>query len=179
MEGFLFLEPVSAPRVAAPISGDLDPATQTRSVSKKGKCAGLTRRDCLQLGLGTLVGGGLASVLRARDQAVEPKRQARSCILIWMDGGPTHYETFDPKPRAPVEIRGELKPIATSVPGIQISELFPRLARCADQYCIVKSVTHYQDASILAEVSKNLGEAMVGRNAARMPEGEKLAVRGW
>jgi pyridoxal 5'-phosphate synthase pdxS subunit len=44
---------------------------------------------------------------------------------------------------------------------------------------IVKSVTHYQDASILAEVSKNLGEAMVGRNAAHMPEGEKLAVRGW
>src|SRR2546421_293363 len=66
-------------------------------------CAGVTRRDCLRLGLGTLVGGGLAHALRLRAAAPASAKpiQAKGCILIWLDGGPTHYETFDPKPNAP------------------------------------------------------------------------------
>jgi hypothetical protein len=68
--------------------------------------------------------------------------RARRCILLFLTGGPPQHDTWDPKPDAPAEIRGELRPIATSVAGIQISELFPRLARRADKYCIVRSVTH-------------------------------------
>src|SRR4051812_47493968 len=100
-------------------------------------CAGLTRRDCLQLGLGVLAGGGLAHAFRLRAAAAGPGAAqpslatAKSCIFIWLDGGPTHYETFDPKPEAPAEIRGQFKPIATSVPGIQVSEHLKRLAAIA------------------------------------------------
>ncbi|RMF36788.1 MAG: DUF1501 domain-containing protein, partial [Planctomycetota bacterium] len=60
-------------------------------------CEGVCRRDCLRLGLGGLIAGGLSSALRARDSRQTPSpRQADACILIWMDGGPSHYETFDP-----------------------------------------------------------------------------------
>lgn len=111
-------------------------------------CAGMTRRDCLQLGLGALLGGGLAHAMRLRasagDTGAKPALQARSCILIWMDGGPTHYETFDPKPGAPSEIRGEFKPLATKVPGIQISEHLPKLAASADKLALVRSIRHDQ-----------------------------------
>ena len=96
-------------------------------------CAGMTRRDCLQLGLGALMGGGLASVLRARESGAgraKPKAST-SCILIWMDGGPTHYETFDPKPGAPAEIRGEFKTAATRIRGVHFSEHMVRLAGIA------------------------------------------------
>ena len=64
-------------------------------------CEGATRRDCLRLGMGGLLGGGLVGALRATASGAAtggPRRQATSCILIGMDGGPTHYETFDPKP---------------------------------------------------------------------------------
>ena len=75
-------------------------------------CEGVSRRDCLQLGLGGLLAGGLSGALRATaDESSSTPRQATSCILVWMDGGPTHYETFDPKPDAPLEIRGEYEPI--------------------------------------------------------------------
>ncbi|HKB01017.1 MAG TPA: DUF1501 domain-containing protein [Gemmataceae bacterium] len=70
--------------------------------------------------------------------------QAKSCILIWMDGGPSHYETFDPKPNAPAEIRGEFKPIPSKVAGIQFSEQMSRLAGIADQLAVVRSIRHDQ-----------------------------------
>src|SRR5436309_8278904 len=110
-------------------------------------CAGMTRRDCLQLGLGTLLGGGLASALRAR--ADEPpgslrRSAAKACILIWQDGGPTHYEMFDPKPNAPAELRGEFKPIPTSVPGVQFSEHMTKLAKLLDRFAVVRSIRHDQ-----------------------------------
>jgi hypothetical protein len=108
-------------------------------------CEGFTRRDCLQLGLGTLLGGGLTGVLRAADQAPAadvPRRQADSCILIWLDGGPTHYETFDPKPDAPAEIRGEFEAIPTKLPGVCFSQYLPRLASLADRIAVIRSIRH-------------------------------------
>src|SRR5882724_3241137 len=93
-------------------------------------CEGMTRRDCLQVGLGALLGGGLAHALGLRAQGApetKPEAKAKSCILIWMDGGPTHYETFDPKPTAPKEIRGEFGTIATRIPGVHFSDCLPRL----------------------------------------------------
>jgi hypothetical protein len=111
-------------------------------------CIGMTRRDSLQLGLGAVLGGGLAHLLRlqahASDDVPAPPVRARSCILIWMDGGPTHYETFDPKPSAPAEIRGQFQPIATRIPGVQFSEHMTRLASVADKLAIVRSIRHNQ-----------------------------------
>lgn len=108
-------------------------------------CTGASRRDCLQIGLGTLLGGGLATALRAQaSEGSKPPAVAKSCILIWMDGGPTHYETFDPKPRAPSEIRGEFKPLSTKVPGIIVSEHMKKLAGLMDKIALVRSIRHDQ-----------------------------------
>ena len=103
-----------------------------------------TRRDCLRLGLGALIGGGLIDALRLRGEAALAGPRPSSCILIWMDGGPSHYETFDPKPGAPKEIRGEFSPIATAVPGVFFSEPMKRLASIADKLAIVRSICHNQ-----------------------------------
>src|SRR5258708_4474805 len=107
-------------------------------------CAGMARRDFIQLGIRGVVGLGLTDILRLRARAAEKggKPQEVRCILIWMDGGPSHYETFDPKPDAPIEIRGELKPIKTKVPGIQFCESIPKLAAVADKLTVVRSICH-------------------------------------
>ncbi len=107
-------------------------------------CESVSRRDCLRLGLSSLIGGGLVDALRARGQASVPNARPTSCILIWMDGGPSHYETFDPKPGAPAEIRGKFNPISTKVPGIQFSEPMKQLANIADKIAIVRSIRHEQ-----------------------------------
>ncbi|WP_165228106.1 DUF1501 domain-containing protein [Aquisphaera insulae] len=112
----------------------------------------MTRRDCLRLGLGALMGGGLVESLRARGLAATPGAGAgsssssrpTSCILVWMDGGPSHYETFDPKPAAPAEIRGDFRPIETSVPGVRFAEPMARLAAIADKLSIIRSIRHDQ-----------------------------------
>ncbi len=108
-------------------------------------CAGITRRDCLQLGLGATLGAGLVDLLRLRGQAATPgAKRPTSCIMVWQDGGPTHYETFDPKPLAPAEIRGEFQPISTKIPGVSFSEHMTRLASIADKIAVVRSIQHNQ-----------------------------------
>src|SRR5579872_4557812 len=115
-------------------------------MGKHTNCNGTTRRDCLKLGLGAVLGGGLAHLLRLRTVAAEvkPARAANSCILIWMDGGPTHYETFDPKPGAPKEIRGDFTPIKTRTSGVYFSQHLTRLAALSDKLAIVRSIKHDQ-----------------------------------
>src|SRR5205809_518603 len=112
----------------------------------KRNCAGMARRDFIQLGLGALTGFGLTDLMRLRAQAATQPGQLHSkdvnCILIWMDGGPSHYETFDPKPNAPKEIRGELSPIKTKIPGVQFCEIVPQLAAIADKLTVVRSICH-------------------------------------
>ncbi|MBI3465544.1 MAG: DUF1501 domain-containing protein [Planctomycetes bacterium] len=110
-------------------------------------CQGMTRRNCLQLGLGAALGTGLLDLLGLRGQAAQGPAVAKrstSCILVWMDGGPTHYETFDPKPDAPKEIRGDYEPIATKIPGVFFSRHLKRLAAIADKLAIVRSIQHNQ-----------------------------------
>lgn len=109
-------------------------------------CNGISRRDSLRLGLGGLLGLGLADLLRLQAGAAggSSRGVARSCILIWLDGGPTHYETFDPKPSAPSEIRGEFFPIDTKVPGVQFSEHMRELAAMSDQVAVIRSIRHDQ-----------------------------------
>jgi hypothetical protein len=111
-------------------------------------CNGVTRRDFIQLGLGGVLGLGLCDLMRLRAGAAETTAKAKlpgrnvNCILIWQDGGPSHYETFDPKPDAPSEIRGEFKPISTKVPGVQFSECVPKLAAVNDKFTVVRSICH-------------------------------------
>ena len=108
-------------------------------------CEGISRRDSLSLGLGALLGGGFVGALRARQTPGQPSTPPTSCILFWLDGGPSHIETFDPKPDAPAEIRGEFKPIATRVPGMFFSENMTRLAAISNKLTIVRSVRHDQN----------------------------------
>src|SRR5215469_11196469 len=108
-------------------------------------CEGIARRDCLKLGLGSLLGGSFVGALGLRASADEAVRRKTSCILVWLDGGPSHFETFDPKPDAPAEIRGDCQPIRTKTPGFYFSENMKRLAEISDKLTIIRSVRHDQN----------------------------------
>jgi hypothetical protein len=112
-------------------------------------CEGISRRNCLKLGLGGLIAGGLVGALRSQALAssaggLSSSRQAKACILIWMDGGPSHYETFDPKPEAPVEIRGSFDTLPTTISGVHFSQHMQRLAAIADKLAVIRSIRHDQ-----------------------------------
>jgi len=105
----------------------------------------MNRRVFLRAGLLAPIGLGLADALRLRSVAqAAPQRAgaAKACILLYMTGGPAQHETFDPKPNAREGIRGEFRPIATNVPGIQICEHLPLLAQQTQRYAILRSVFH-------------------------------------
>lgn len=108
--------------------------------------ATITRREVLRAGSLTALGLTLPDLFHARARAVEPgvkpRPAAKSCILIWLDGGPSHIDLFDPKPDAPAEIRGPFKPAATSVPGIQIGEYLPEIGKWMNEIALVRSMTH-------------------------------------
>ncbi len=107
-------------------------------------CDGLSRRSFLQVG-GLAVGGlTLPALLRAESQA-GTRTSNRSVIMVYLTGGLAHQDTFDLKPNAPAEVRGEFKPIATDVPGVQIGELLPRLARCMGKMALVRSLVGLAD----------------------------------
>src|SRR6188508_3050076 len=108
-------------------------------------CDGLLRRDFIQLGLRGALGLGLCDLMRLKARAdATPGAAAKNinCIMIWLDGGPSHYETFDPKPDAPAEIRGDFKTVPTSVTGMHFSEAVPELAKVADKVTILRSICH-------------------------------------
>ena len=109
---------------------------------------GVSRRDLLRVGAlgaaGLTTGDALGSRLALADSAISPRSfgQAKACILIFLFGSPPQHETFDPKPKAPRDIQGELGITATSVPGIDICERLPKIARVMDRMTIVRSMTH-------------------------------------
>ena len=112
------------------------------------RCPGpIDRRSFLKIGglsLGALSSGfdpNLAGLLAA-EAAGEALDKDFSVILFWANGGPSHLETFDLKPEAPLEYRGEFQPITTNVPGLDICELLPRLSSMADKYSIIRSLFH-------------------------------------
>lgn len=103
-------------------------------------CDSVSRRSFLQLG-GMGIGGlTLADLLRLEARA-GAKASKKSVINIILSGGPSHLDTFDLKPNAPSEIRGEFRPIATNIPGFEISEHLPKLATLADKFSVVRSIT--------------------------------------
>ena len=103
---------------------------------------GLTRRELLQVGYSGLLGIGLPSLLARQARAEAKPKRAKSVILIFLTGAPSHLDMFDLKPNAPVEIRGTFKPIATRAPGVQVCEHLPQLAARADKFALVRSMTH-------------------------------------
>jgi len=105
-------------------------------------CRGLTRREVLQVGgLGAL-GLTLADAWRGQPAAASgTSRREPSCIFIFLSGGPSHLETFDPKPGAPVNIRGPYGTIPTNVPSVQIGELLPQMAQRMDKCALIRSMT--------------------------------------
>ncbi len=126
----------------------------------------ISRREALRLGLwgaaGLLTAGG--SVMRGL--AAAPSGKAKSVIQIWMWGGPSHLDTFDPKPAAGYDYCGPLdKPIHTNVDGIVIGELLPLLAQQADKYSIIRSMTHginaHETASYMVQTGRKPGERLV------------------
>jgi hypothetical protein len=111
-------------------------------------CDGIPRRSFLQIGSLGALGLGLPSLYRAEASQAAPKREM-SCILLWLQGGPSQNDTWDPKPDAPADVRGPFAPIETNVSGIRITEVFPRLAKCADKYALLRSVHHPVPAHIV------------------------------
>ena len=112
---------------------------------------GIHRREMLQVGFSGLLGLGLPSVLSPRARAAAtPARTPKSVILVYLTGAPSHLDTFDLKPEAPAEIRGEFRPIATRVPGLHFCEHLPRLAARADQLALVRSMSHRENNHLVA-----------------------------
>jgi len=111
-------------------------------------CSGpLSRRSFLEAGALSAAGLGLSDLLKLRALGGESSPAARASqdaavIFVWLPGGPAHLDTYDMKPDAPSEIRGDFRPIRTNVPGIEICELFPRQAKIADKFNIIRSVSH-------------------------------------
>jgi hypothetical protein len=104
-------------------------------------CDGWTRRDFLRVG--SLAAGAVGVSLADLSRGEGARRGSdANCILLFLVGGPSHLDTWDPKPDAPAHIRGPFRPIPTNVPGIHIGEHFPRMARMADRYALVRSVYH-------------------------------------
>lgn len=108
-------------------------------------CDGISRRNFLKVGALATGGLTLADVLRAEAVAAPSGHAPKSIINIYLGGGPTHMDTFDLKPDAPAEFRGEFRPITTNVPGMEICELMPKLAQHADKYAIIRSVSGVRD----------------------------------
>jgi hypothetical protein len=126
----------------------------------------ITRRQALQTGLLGAAGLVVADRLGARAFASAPTAKAKAVIQIWMWGGPSHLDTFDPKPAAGYDYCGPLdKPIPTNVDGIVIGELLPLLAKQADKYSIVRSMTHainaHETASYMVQTGRKPGERLV------------------
>ena len=120
-------------------------------------CDGVERRDFLKVGALGASSVTLANYLRWSHAAETTKARAKSAIFINLAGGPSHMDTFDMKPDAPAEYRGEFNPIETNVPGIQISEHLPKLAKCMDKFVILRGVTHTLAAHELGSQYVNTG----------------------
>jgi Protein of unknown function (DUF1501) len=123
-------------------------------------CDGIGRRSFLRVGaLGGVL--TLADLLRLR-AAGRPKDApgaAKSVIMIYLDGGCCHLDTYDLKPNAPIEIRGPFRPITTKVPGIMLCEFFPRQAAIADKLAVIRSVVGMEDSHTDDQVMSGWGSS--------------------
>src|SRR5438067_1266508 len=143
-------------------------------------CDGLTRRELLRFGgLGALGLWAGAEALPARAEgALSGFGKAKSVLFISLFGGPSHQDIWDMKPDAPAEVRGEFKPIETNVSGIQICEHLPKLARMADRYSLVRSVTHADNGHGSAMYANFTGWPHPFPNTNPIPGGDDYPAYG-
>src|SRR3954451_14409092 len=129
-------------------------------------CDGMSRQSFLQVGVAGMASVGLGGVLRAAQNGNPDVSRAKDTrvILLWLDGGPGHMDLYDMKPDAPAEYRGMWRPIKTNVPGMEISELFPRQAKIADKFSLVRSL-HHDDADHFSAAHRMI-TGRVGANGA-------------
>jgi len=111
------------------------------------RCDGVSRRDFVRVGGISALGLGLPAMLRAeaRGESAGPKARAKSVILVYLGGGLSHHDTFDPKPDAADEIRGKYRTIETKLPELRVGELIPLMAQTMDKVCLVRSGAHNND----------------------------------
>lgn len=126
----------------------------------------LSRRSLLQVGavsaLGLSMTDWLAQKSEAADASQKPSPKAKAVIQLWMSGGPSHLDTFDPKPDAPEDYRGPIKTIDTNVSGVRVSDLLPKLAKHADKYSILRGFTHPSPAHEIATHIVGTGNVLSG-----------------
>ncbi len=139
------------------------------------RLAKLPRRDLLRAGALGLLGTGLPRFNTAAEAAAGPVGfgRAKACIFLFMWGGPSQLESFDPKPEAPAEIRGEFDPIETSVPGIQISEHFTTLAQQMEKVAVIRSLNHTDPAHLSSGHATLTGHWAPVVNSDAAPPSEK------
>lgn len=128
---------------------------------------GLTRREILQTGYSGLLGLGLPAVLAGRTRMARANeagrgRAPKSVVIIFLTGACSHHDTFDMKPDAPAEIRGEFKQIATAVPGYYICEHLPELAKRADKYAVLRTLSHSDNNHLMSTHHVLTGEKQPG-----------------
>ena len=144
-------------------------------------CDGVSRRNFLQLGVAGMASIALPEVLWAKEasQTLGLGTKDTSVILIWLDGGPSHMDTYDMKPDAPPRYRGLWTPISTNVPGTQITELFPRQAKVANKFSIVRSLHHGEAGHFPASRRMLTGrvESMPGTKEAKYPSFASCATK--
>ncbi|MFK7734673.1 MAG: DUF1501 domain-containing protein [Pirellulaceae bacterium] len=126
-------------------------------MTKHKTCDGFSRRDFLRVGSVSASSFTLASYLRFAEAGELEDSKGKAGIFIDLAGGPSHLDTFDPKPDAPSEIRSKFATIPTNVPGIQVSEHLPKLAQCADKFAILRGVSHTLAAHRLGREYVNTG----------------------
>ena len=139
----------------------------------------VNRREWMQIGFSSMLGLCLPGLLTQRTasaaSSTKTASRAKNVILIYQTGGASQIDTLDPKPEAPVDIRGEFSPIATSIPGVQISEHLPRFAQQADRWAIVRSMSHRNTGHLTAT-----HQVLTGMPVPGLPEDlgqDKVATR--
>ncbi len=135
-------------------------------------CDRVPRRTVLQVGALGALGLTLPGLLRGRAALGAPFARAESCVVVFLNGGPSHLDMWDMKPDAPAEVRGEFRPIATPADGVQLSEHLPRLARLAREFALIRSAHHqvsnaHAAAVYLALTGEDRGDATVAIGAAQ------------
>ena len=133
-------------------------------------CDGIARRDFIRIGSMGIGGLTMANLLEAEAQAGVGSSH-KAVINLFLPGGPPHQDMFDLKMDAPREIRGEFKPISTNVPGLQICEEFPRMAKMMDKFTLIRSI-------VGATGGHDAEQCMTGRSNRNQPPGRPALVHG-
>jgi hypothetical protein len=124
-------------------------------------CQGISRRGFLQVGMLGAMGLAMPQLLEAQERNKAEGKRQKAVILLWLWGGVPHTDTFDMKPDAPLEYRGPFRPISTNVPGIQVCEYLPQLAKMADKYAILRTLNHETNDHGIAGTIGLTGKAAV------------------